>query len=171
MFAQEPAGESATKDSAAEPALPGNNKGNTIGTGKHNGMLTANAPAFTPAAGAPECKDECALLQEVKPEVPAAVAPDPADEEAAAVTPAAAAPAAVPVAAAPASSPSPAAEPVAVSAVHPAADDDAPDDKSSQELPPGIHKANRGKKHGACPRGGRVVRVHAVLQQLEGCVG
>jgi hypothetical protein len=43
--------------------------------------------------------------------------------------------------------------------------------KSSQELLPGIHKANRGKKHGACPRGGRVVRVHAVLQQLEGCAG
>ena len=36
---------------------------------------------------------------------------------------------------------------------------------------PEKHKANRGKKHGACPRGGRVVRVHAVLQQLEGCVG
>jgi hypothetical protein len=43
--------------------------------------------------------------------------------------------------------------------------------KSSQELLPGIHEAERNKKHGACPRGGRGVWVHTVPQQLEGCVG
>ena len=32
-------------------------------------------------------------------------------------------------------------------------------------------KQTAAKNTGACPRGGRVVRVHAVLQQLEGCAG
>ena len=44
--------------------------------------------------------------------------------------------------------------------------------KSSQELLPGIHEAEHKQKNtGACPQGERVVRVHAVLQQLEGCMG
>ena len=42
---------------------------------------------------------------------------------------------------------------------------------SSRITPRKNIKQTAAKKHGACPRGGRVVRVHAVLQQLEGCVG
>ena len=44
--------------------------------------------------------------------------------------------------------------------------------KSSHELLRDIHKAKRSKKKKrGLPTGGRVVRVSAVLQQLEGCVG